>query len=103
MELRLKHAGEPLKFLENEIDLLSLVREVGQVGWQGGGAAGTGGGVRTLLLMVAAAGRHATRSQSITTQCPVARIPPFSSPTPTNQPRNAAPPRSPAPPSSTPS
>jgi len=31
MELRMKHAGEPMKFLENEIDLLSLVREVGQV------------------------------------------------------------------------
>lgn len=43
MELRLKHAGEPLKFLENEIDLLSLVREVGQVGLAGGGEVGRNG------------------------------------------------------------
>ncbi|GBF90342.1 hypothetical protein Rsub_02448 [Raphidocelis subcapitata] len=31
LELRAKYAGEPLKFLDNEVDLLSLVREVGQV------------------------------------------------------------------------
>lgn len=27
----MKYAAEPMKFLENEVDLLSMVREVGQV------------------------------------------------------------------------
>jgi nucleotide-binding universal stress UspA family protein len=31
LELRAKFPGEPMKFLDNEVDLLSLVREVGQV------------------------------------------------------------------------
>ncbi|KAI8465924.1 MAG: Catenin-beta-like protein [Monoraphidium minutum] len=31
LELRMKFAAEPLKFLENEVDLLSQIREIGQV------------------------------------------------------------------------
>jgi hypothetical protein len=34
LELRMKYADEPMKFIENEVDLLSMLRGLAQVGSQ---------------------------------------------------------------------
>jgi hypothetical protein len=31
LELRMKYSGEPMKFLDNEVDLLSIIRGLAQV------------------------------------------------------------------------
>jgi hypothetical protein len=46
LELRMKYADEPMKFLENEVDLLSLIRGLAQVRGRGG----TGSRCRCLPL-----------------------------------------------------